>query len=165
MPISTSDIKFYLSGGSSNTNPNLSLGGVISTTEITSGQLHNLFDVVGNTESVAGDVEYRCIYVKNTSSTFTLNTSYIDIKSNTTSPSTSIDLSLGISAINGTEQTIVNESTSPTGMSWIIENTGNKVIGSLSPGQHKAIWVRRTVSASAVSFNNDTAIIQLVGTP
>ena len=50
------DIKFYGSGASN-------LGGAIGSL-LTSNSLHNLFDAVGEAETVLGSTEYRCIYVK-----------------------------------------------------------------------------------------------------
>ena len=64
MAITASNIKFYLSGGTSNSNVNASIGGAISTTEVVDNSRHNLFDKTLGTESTAGDTEYRCIYIK-----------------------------------------------------------------------------------------------------
>jgi hypothetical protein len=64
MPIKDTDITFVLSGGSSNANPYLSLGGDPSGYPI-SGTLNNLFDNVTMEEATAGDMDYRCIYVFN----------------------------------------------------------------------------------------------------
>ena len=60
MPIVSGDIKYYLSGGGGNTNPNASLGGAISSTEITPASLHNLFDLVSSADASAGTDDYRC---------------------------------------------------------------------------------------------------------
>lgn len=57
MPILDEEIKFYLTGGAANDDPNASLGGAISSVEIASGNLHNLFDKVTGDESSAGDVD------------------------------------------------------------------------------------------------------------
>lgn len=61
-----SDITMYLSGGSSNVNPNLSLGGEISTTTVSSIAKNNLFADVSSSHAKQGEIVYRCIYVKNT---------------------------------------------------------------------------------------------------
>jgi hypothetical protein len=66
MPITTADLLIRLSGGSSNSSVNASLGGVMSTTTaVTDNTTHNLFDQVDGTESAAGDVEYRGVYLLN----------------------------------------------------------------------------------------------------
>lgn len=65
MTTSGSDISIVLSGGSSNINPNLSLGGDPSSSPIPSGVLNNLFDDISSEESAASHEDYRCIYIFN----------------------------------------------------------------------------------------------------
>lgn len=83
MPIVQSDIKFYLSGGGSNTDPNAALGGAISSTEIVDASDNNLFDDVTGDESNAGDTEYRAFYVKNTHASLTWQNVKVWIQTNT----------------------------------------------------------------------------------
>ena len=47
-----------------------------------------------------------------------MQNSVIWIASNTPSADTTIEIALGSSAVNGTEQTIANESTAPTGVTF-----------------------------------------------
>ena len=47
-----------------------------------------------------------------------MQNSVIWIASNTPSADTTIEIALGSSAINGTEQTIANENTAPTGVTF-----------------------------------------------
>jgi hypothetical protein len=56
MPVQAVDIKFYLTGGSGNTDPNASLGGARSTTQVGSGS-ENLFDNISGTDHAAGNVD------------------------------------------------------------------------------------------------------------
>lgn len=69
-PIQPSDIIITYSGGSSNSNPLLSLGGDPSSIEIGS-LINNLFRDITPSEASAGYVDYRCFYVFNDSSTET----------------------------------------------------------------------------------------------
>lgn len=163
MPIISTDIIYRLSGGSGNTDPNASLGGVKSSTAIGSG-LHNLFDIVSSAESAAGDTEYRCFYVHNAHATLTMQNSVIWIQSNTTSTDTTIEIALGSSAVNGTEQTVANESTAPTGVTFSAPaNQGAALsIGNVLPGEHKAVWVKRIVNVASSAYNNDTATIRVL---
>lgn len=149
MPILNSEIKYYLSGGAGNSNPNASLGGVISTTELGS----NGFDDVSSAEATAGTVEYRCVYVKNTNSTLTLIGAKVYLSANTPSATTNVDIGLGTSAVNGTEQTVANESTAPSGVSFSAPANfaAGLTIGDLAPGATKAIWMRRTVNAGTAA--------------
>ena len=147
MPIVATDIKYSLSGGGSNPSPAASLGGARSSTEADAG----IFDNVSSAEAVAGDIEYRCIYVLNNHGSLTLQGAKIWVQSNTPSSDTTIDIGLGTSAINGTEQTVADEQTAPTGVTFSAPaNEGAGLsIGDLGSGQHKAIWIRRTVTAGA----------------
>lgn len=162
MPIISSDIQLRLSGGASNSIPDASLGGVISSTNMGTG-LHNLFDVVSSAESSAGDTEYRCFYVHNAHATLTMQNSVIWIQSNTTSADTSIEIALGSSAVNGTEQTIANENTAPTGVTFSAPSSFGTAfsIGDIPAGQHKAVWIKRIVNASAAAYNDDSATIRV----
>lgn len=151
MPIANSDIVYRLSGGSGNTDPNASLGGAKSTTAITDNVLNNLWDDISGDEGSAGDTEYRCFYVHNAHATLTLLSPVIWISSNTTSTDDEVDIGIGSSAVNGTEQTVANESTAPTSVSFTHPTTkgGGLALGNLPAGQHKAVWVKRVVGASA----------------
>ncbi len=78
MAITSADIKFKYStksGSAGNQNTGTaagSLGKYISTTEITSAQLNNLFDDVTEEENAASDVEYRCFFIHNAHATLDL---------------------------------------------------------------------------------------------
>lgn len=157
MPLSATDIKFYLSGGTSNTDPNLSLGGVISSTEIVDNIDNNLFDDVTGDESASGDVEYRCIYIKNTHTTITLQNAVVYISQETPGDDI-IDIGLdpagvGDGSTTGVATTIPDESTAPTGVTFSHPTTKatGLSIGDLAPGQCIAIWIKRTVPAGAAA--------------
>jgi hypothetical protein len=165
MPIVANDIKFYLSGGAGNSDPNASLGGVISTTEITGATLHNLFDIVSSTESEAGDTEYRCFYVKNTHGSLVLQNSKIWISTDNSGADASIAISLATQGINGTAATIANEDTAPGGQSFTSPTTegGALTIGNIPAGQHQAVWVRRTITSGAAASNNNNVTFTVKG--
>ena len=149
MAIVSTDIQYRLSGGASNSDPALSLGGVKSSTAAS-----NYFDDVSSAEASAGDTEYRCVYVHNNHGTLSLIGAKVFIQTNTPSSDTDVAIGLGSSAINGTEQTVANESTAPTGVSFSAPTTfaGGLAIGDLAAGAHKAVWVRRTVNAGGAAY-------------
>lgn len=165
MAIVTGDISLQLSGGTSNTLPASSLGGAISSTAITNASLHNLFDIVSSGEASSGDTEYRCFYIKNNHATLTWQSVLVWIQTQTPSATTSWEFALGTSAVNGTEQSVANESTAPTGVSWSTVSTEGTAlsIGNIPNGQHKAIWCKRIVSAGAGSYNTDSALMMFKG--
>lgn len=160
MPIAQADIKLYLSGGAGNTDPNASLGGIISTTELVDATLNNMFDVVSGAESAAGDVEYRCYYVKNTHATLTWQAAKAWISANTPAAGSAIEIGLGTSAIGVAEQSVANESTAPVGVTFgtAVDEANAFVIGDMVPAGYKAIWVKRTISVAAAAYNNDSVV-------
>ena len=162
--------KFYLSGGTSNSNVNASLGGAISTTEVTDNSLHNLFDKTLGTESTAGDIEYRCIYVKNTHASLELELAKIWISTNTSSPANVIAIALDGAGKGGTAETESDENVlhqlekhSQThqaysgGLSLDGGGTG------LGAGISYPIWIRRTIAAGATAVDNVTFVLSVQG--
>ena len=165
MPIVAGDIDYHLSGGAGNTDPSASLGGVISTTQITDASLHNVFDVVSSAEASAGDTEYRCIYVKNAHGSLTLQNAKVWIETQTPSGDTSVEIALAGEGVNGTAETIANESTAPSGESFSApasEGAG-LTIGDIPAGQSQAIWIKRIVSATASAYSSDSVVIRVKG--
>jgi hypothetical protein len=165
MPIASTDLIERLSGGASNSDPNASLGGAKSSTAVTDNTTHNLWDVVSSTESSSGDTEYRCIYLHNNHGSLTLQNAKVWISTNTGSSDTSVEIGAGSSAINGTEQTVANENTAPTSVTFsTAANEGAAVsLGNIPNGQHKAIWIKRIVSAAAAAANDDSYVLSYAG--
>jgi hypothetical protein len=164
--IASGDIDYHLSGGSSNTDPNASLGGVRSSTQVVDNTSDNLFDDVTGAEHTAGRVDYRCIYVRNAHATLTLTAAVVWIASDTTGADSDISIAVGTAAINGTEQTISDAITAPTGVSWsdaAVSRATGLALGDIPATQHKAVWVRRTISAGSTPQAADTCSIQAGG--
>lgn len=167
MPIASTDIDFHLSGGAGNSDPNASLGGVISTTQIVNNSDNNIFDDVTGDEASAGDIEYRAIFVANAHGSLTLQNSVIWIESNTTSTSDTIAISKATEGVqaSGNIQTIANESTAPSGQTF--SEPANKaaglVLGNIPSGSEHGIWLRRTVSAGAGAINANAFTLKCEG--
>ncbi len=159
MAIVATDLKFYLSGGGSNTDPDAALGGAISTAQASS----NLLDDIGTAEAAAGESEYRALFVKNTNATDTAYATKIWIASNTIATSTALQIALADEGVANTIETVANEGTAPTGPTFDdAEDEANALtIGDLAPGEAHGIWIKRTVSATTVAFANDTATLRV----
>lgn len=162
MPITANDVSFQLSGGAENANPNLSLGGVISSEEITDAELENLFDFVSGDESNAGDIEHRCIYLKNNHATLSMLGAKVWLQSISANPDTTRSIGLGSSAISGTEQTVPNEGTAPGSVTFSTAANEEAAlsIGDIPAGGHKAIWIRRVISVGASAANSVSMTIR-----
>ena len=156
MPITSAEIVYRLSGGAANSNANASLGGAKSSSVVPAG----LFDDVSSAESAAGDIEYRCIYVHNANATLTMQNAVVYIQANTTG--SRIAIGVGSSAVNGTEQTVADEGTAPAGVTFSQPATkgAGLALGNIPAGQHRAVWVRRTIGA-ATPASNDTYTLRV----
>jgi hypothetical protein len=167
MPIAGANLKWYLSGGAGNANPNASLGGARSNTLVGAG-IDNLFDDVTGDEAAAGDTEYRCIYFRNEDANANgLIGPLAWIDQQTTAPGD--DISIGIDPVgkNGVAVVTADENTAPAGVAFttpLTKATGLALPGSpYAQNDFIAIWIRRTVNAGAASDPNDQASIRAEG--
>lgn len=164
MPIEPSDIKFYLSGGASNSDPNASIGGAKSSTEIGPG-LHNLFRKIIGDESSAGIVLYRCFYIENTHETLTWEAAKAWIRENTPSEDTVVAIGLSAQGMSEAATAIANETTAPATVTFSEpDNKGSGLaLGDMGPGHYWGVWVRLTVDEDASAFNEDGCLLDAEG--
>lgn len=157
MAIITGDFATRLSGGAANAIGNSSLGGAKSS--VAAGtSVDTLFDATSAAEAVAGDVEYRCVYLHNSNGASSMINAVVFVSANTPLAGSTIDIGVGTAAINGTEQTVANESTAPTTVTFSAPTTAGTglALGTIPAGQHMAIWLRRTITAGSGASANDT---------
>lgn len=165
MAIADTDILCRLSGGASNTDPNLSLGGVMSTTTvIVDNTLHNLFDVVTGAESTSGNTEYRGFYVLNNHGSLTMQSSKIWIDSESVHTGVNMKIALALEGLNTTMDTADNEDTEPSpAPTWSEAATEGAALslGNIPFGQRYGIWLQRIINAATAAFNNYTVVIKI----
>ena len=152
MAIVAADIDYHLSGGAANSDVNASLGGARSSVELVDNTDNNLFDDVSGDEHTAGRTEYRCIYVKNSHGSLTLSGAKVWRSSHSPGSDTTVAIGVGTAAVNGTEQTVANETTAPSGVTFstaATDRSSGLALGDLPAGQHKAVWIRRVVTAGS----------------
>lgn len=126
---------------------------------ITVSQLsNNLWDDVTKAEAINGDYEYRCLYLYNRFSD-TIYDARIWVDSQ---PSGNDELDLGLDPAGigdgtstGIAQTISDEDTEPSDVSWSRPSgySNGIVIGDLGSGQTQAVWVRRYVPAGTTTVD------------
>lgn len=163
MPIVASDIDVRHSGGASNTDPNASIGGIMSNTNVTDNSLNNLFDDVTGSESLPGEDEFRLFYVLNDHASLVFQNGRCYVSSNSTSTNDEWDIGLAAAGSNATETAIANENTAPASVTFSHPTTyGTGLnLGSLNAGQRYGVWCRRRVDAAAAAFNNDTIVVNV----
>lgn len=170
-----SDIKFYLSGGASNSDPALSVGGAISSTEVSATALNNVWPDITAEDMSDGFLDYRCIYVKNTSAE-TLSDAVIWISENSRSTDTTFSIGLDRAGMNASAQVV----TSPVGWSGtgapydvIFSQAGTSRVGlqlgDLGPGDYYPLWLKRKVDDDAIILvdlsGSDPITISVTGIP
>lgn len=147
-----------LTGGVSNTDPDASLGGVQSTTELSATAMNSLFDNVDSTEASSGDTEYRALDIYN-SGDATATSVEIYMSTETSSTDSSVDMGPD----SGT-QTIANESTAPSApaITFAHYNTASKLsVSDIASSGSQRIWFKRIVTASAGNDSNDQGTIKI----
>lgn len=173
MAVIASDMKYLLSGGAANTDPNDALGGKISSTEVViSPTKNNLFDDVSSAEASSGKVEYRCLYVFNDHSTDGLTSGKLWISQNTPSSGTLIAIGLDPAGVGdgdttGEATTIADETSVPSGVTFSSPSTEGAAldIAAIAAQEGFAVWVRRTVSAATEAAPTDPFTLTFKGTP
>ncbi len=157
MSIITADFSRRLSGGAANADANASIGGAKSSVAVSSAT-DALFDPVSAAQAAAGSVEYRCIYLHNANATDLMTAARVWINANTPLAGTTLAIGVGAAAVNATETAIANESTAPASVSFSepASAAAGLALGNIPAGQHKAIWLRRTVTAGSGASASDT---------
>ena len=166
-PLADTDIEYRLSGGASNTSPSASLGGAMSTVGgglITSGVLHNLFDVIAGAEAAGAQVDnYRCIYVRNKHSTDNWQAPRIWVKTPSSSADTELAIAVGGEGVGGTAETVANEITAPSGELFSAPATKETalIVSDVGPAGFFPLWIRRRKNAAAAATASDTATLRV----
>lgn len=176
MPIVQADLLYKYTGASSHnaaqTDPNASLGNFRASSNITSGADNNLFDDVSGAESSAGDTEYRAVGFLNNHATLSLTSCKVWISADTGNAQDDISFAVeapSVSETTGAIQTIANESTAPTGVTWSDATT--KATGLNCPletqevdaGEWFGIWWRRVIAVSSSAAAAESCTIRVEG--
>lgn len=142
---------FKYTGGASNANPDLSLGGTGSSVTLLTVALNNLFDNVLPPDIAVGNhVSYRAIDIYNSGTGTAL---HVEFYFTDTVNSESI-LAVGLDA--AATQSIINDTTAPVGITFTDSRVGSKLsLPNLAPGARHRLWIRRTVDQNATNLNDD----------
>lgn len=160
--VDPANLNWYLSGGAENSSAAASLGGVISSTEVTADAL---FDDVTGDQASSGHTDYRCIYIKNEDAD-TLSTSKLWIQTNTASADTAITIGLDLAGVSATADTIADETTAPdpaVTFSTAVDKANGLAVGNLAQNAYYGIWIKRVVGSSAAAVTGDTFTLKIEG--
>lgn len=162
--IGQNDIELSYSGGSSNSNPNGSLGGSPSSFQITDN-INNLFDLaLFDKEITTEDIDYRSFFVFNQNRRFALKNVkvWMDVEN------TLCELFMGIGDVvsSPTATYIRYENNAPNGVAFNqpIDENSAYTFASIPPGYGFWVWIKRIIpSGQSVSTDIDGFIFHMTG--
>lgn len=141
--------------------------GNVSQTVTIANRDNNLFDDVTKAEALAGNINYRCIYVKNTHASDTATNVSIWIHQDSLGADTiaigADPAGVGDGVSTGVATTIVNEATPPAGVvfSQPLSEGAAINLGTFTFGTGRAVWIKRDVPVSTlVAAADDTSLFR-----
>ena len=157
MAITNTNLKWFYSGGASNSDPSLSFGGTKSSETLALTLLNNLFDNVSGDEAVAGRTEYRLLYFQNDdadSDGLMTPVKLWIVNQPTGQDSMEIGLAYGSgSPKNAVEPAPANDTSAPPNVSFSAPSSKGTGISLPSPpyttGQFIGVWFKRIVPSGA----------------
>jgi hypothetical protein len=164
MTISANEIQFFLSGGPTNTNPNSSIGGAISSSPVL-GMLNNLFRDITSEEAASGRTDYRCVYIKNASSSDSLYDAEIYVYSQSSAGS-NVTIGTSSSPVGTTAPLLAVDTLSPAGVTFQETSVSNRIsIGTIGPNSRVPVWIKRTTTAGTSFKELDNFVLKITGKP
>ena len=172
MAIVSTDIKFWLTGvvavDNPQTDPNASLGGPRSSTEMVTAELNNLFDDISGAEAESGDTEYRGIIIQNKHASLTLYNAkaFLSVQPNgSRATKESIQIATNTVWEGDCIDTIATENDAPDGagaFSAPATYATGLALGDLGVDGQMGLWIKRVVPASteASASANFTLVVQ-----
>ena len=175
MAIVGSDLLWKLStkagaaGNSGTSTAAASLGKYISTTAWAGGVKHDLCDIVSGAENAASAVDFRCVFLHNAHATLTWESGVVWIAADVAGGcafAIGVDpaAASAIGSASAQAAEIATETDAPAGVTFSAPTTegAGLSIGSLAPGQCRAVWIRRT-AANTAAKDNDGITLQISG--
>ena len=163
MPIATANLPWHLTIltalNAAQGDPNLSLGRYVSST-VAPTTLNGLFDAITADRNAAGEIDYRCVVVRNTHATLTLTNARVWLDGGDPAGGANVAIALdttgnvpyasGTQALAvATSDTVPGAAISGLAYSTPVNSAGGLLVGNLAPGQCRAVWVRRTAMNTA----------------
>jgi hypothetical protein len=163
--VATSDLIFRLSGGASNADPKLSVGGAMSTVLVVDDVMNNIWDNVDGIQLVNGSTEVRCIYIYNANTAATFASVKAWISQPSIASSNTISIGAGNAAAGTAEPAVANETIVPGNVIFVTASTQASGIslGNIGPQQYKAIWIKRVTAPGSEAFPDNGYTIRVQG--
>lgn len=145
-----SSLELHLTGGVDNADPDASLGGVMSTTQLSETPLNSLFDDIEPNEARDGDTEYRALDLYNAGNDDAVSiTAWLPTDS--ASPDTAITVGL-----DPTTDSVANENTAPIDVIFVAPTALDPlIISDIAALGAQRIWFKRVCGALALNHKQD----------
>jgi hypothetical protein len=136
-------------------------------TIVVSSKDNGLFDDVTKAQALAGDTNYRCIYLKNTHASDTATSVSVWVNQDSLGADTisigSDPAGVGNGTSTGVATTVANEATAPGGVTFSqpLTEAGAINLGTFTFGTGRALWIKRDVPVSTLSTTaDDTSLLR-----
>lgn len=168
MPIEEADLHYRLSivGGGAQPDPNDSIGGTMSDTDIVDDTSQNLFQNVTGAQSLAGFIDYRGIFAFNDNgATLDLIGTRQWIEAQPTATGDATAIALADEGLNADIERLANEETAPAVVTFSApaNYAAGLVYGDIPDGEFYGLWVRRTIDPGTAAYTDDTFQLEYRG--
>jgi len=146
--------RMYLSGGATNSDPQLSIGGAKSSVQVSASKLNNLFDDISGDEAAAGHVDYRLVYVENGGDSDWVDpVAWLAYQPRDPNPpytenGATVEFGMAYAGKNAEEEAIANDTTAPDDVSF--DDPATKLTGTAltdpdyEAGDYIGVWIKYT---------------------
>lgn len=136
--------------------------------------INALFGNISSAEASAGGIKYRAVFLRNSHATESLDAAKLlfILQGGNITPMPNETMEFAVedpsSRTTGFIQTIANESTAPVGLTWSTVSTEGTAlaiagVANLSATQTTGLWLKRTVTAGAGPYPNNSVQMMVLG--
>lgn len=137
-----------------------SLGGYASSAAVSTTK-HGFWDTVTATQNDTGHTDYRCVFVYNNTANVINN---VTVSVSNKGGGSTVTVAVSSVATNTlaayNTAVIANETTAPAITGSFASSAS---VGTLNPGQVRAVWLKRVTTAKVAASTGDTATIVAAG--
>ena len=166
-PASNTDIRLFLSGGTTNTDVKKSLGGNVSSQEVLGTESHQFMERVSSQELSAGLTDYHLVYIKNVNQIRSYNNIRIFFYHNTINPFDTLLIGLAAAGKGNEEMPLAFDVDVPPNVTFTAsqDNMQGLYIPTLAPNQYYGMWIKRAVNSGSPVHHANVAKIAIDFTP
>lgn len=163
MAITTTNIELCLSGAGDN-----GLGGAIGNAVNQVNTVNNIFDQVTAQQSVAGVIEYRCVFLRNNHPTDAWNMVKLFFDALPTQPGITLEIGKAPQTPNNPTEILVSEEQIPANVTFSSANGASNGVPltndlNLNHGDYQGFWLKRIIAPNQVPAGTNQFVIGATG--